>query len=172
MSEGRRFTGIPTERIAAGGGFEEWFEVATTVTTGDFIEARRSSTSEDSMEMGMRLMARLVRAWSMQDAAGAPVPITYEAILALPWPLVEPVFTVISERMRFFSPLDDRELTYIEWALTGSSNADVPADMLIGLIMARTGRLPDEIERQDYGKLIRAWQIVCTYDKVMRGREG
>lgn len=102
MSEtGRRFTGIPTERIAAGGGFEEWFEVATTVTTGDFIEARRQAVSEDNMEMGMRLMARLVRTWSLQDAAGAPVPITYDAILALPWPLVEPVFNKIAERMSF-----------------------------------------------------------------------
>jgi hypothetical protein len=38
--------------------------------------------------------------------------------------------------------------------------------------MARTGRLPDEIERQDYAKLIRAWQIVNAYDEIKAEANG
>jgi hypothetical protein len=50
--------------------------------------------------------------------------------------------------------------------------ADAPDDAIIGLIMARTGRLPDEIERQDYAKLIRAWQIVGAYDELKAEANG
>jgi hypothetical protein len=50
--------------------------------------------------------------------------------------------------------------------------ADAPDDVIIGLIMARTGRLPDEIERQDYAKLIRAWQIVNAYDEIKAEANG
>ena len=47
--------------------------------------------------------------------------------------------------------------------------ADPPPDFLIGLIMARTNRLPSEIEQEDYVKLMRAWQIVQMYDRRLNG---
>lgn len=47
--------------------------------------------------------------------------------------------------------------------------ADPPSDFIIGLIMARTNRLPSEIEGEDYVKLMRAWQIVRLYDQRMSG---
>ena len=59
----------------------------------------------------------------------------------------------------------------MEWALAGSSSAEIPPDMLVGLIMARTGRLPDEIERQDHFKLVRAWQILQAVDRVRARQE-
>lgn len=52
--------------------------------------------------------------------------------------------------------------------MKGEASDDAPPDLIVGLVMARTGRLPDEIERQDYLKLMRAWQIVNIHDKLSR----
>lgn len=77
--------------------------------------------------------------------------------------------------MQFFSiglagvTYNDRELEIIKTQMEGMNLADPPGDMFIGMVMARTGRLPSEIEREDYVKLVRAWQIVGLYDRRMSG---
>jgi len=57
----------------------------------------------------------------------------------------------------------------MRWRLEGAASADVPPDMFIGLVMARTGRLPSEIAREDYIALMRAWQVLTLYDQMRAG---
>lgn len=63
----------------------------------------------------------------------------------------------------------ERELEIIRTQMDGMNLADPPGDMFVGLVMARTNRLPSEIEAEDYVKLLRAWQIVTLYDQKRAG---
>lgn len=95
MSGAKRYTGTPITRIAAGGGYDEWIEIADSPSVGDIIEARKGG--DDQIEMGLRLLARMIRAWSLIDANGEPLAISYDSLTSLPFALIEPAFAHISK---------------------------------------------------------------------------
>jgi hypothetical protein len=71
-----------TERIPAGGGFDEdWIEVKRPMLEMYERVLMRSIGDEDSARlMRLRMAALMVLDWSFTDAAGNKLPVTYEQI--------------------------------------------------------------------------------------------
>lgn len=104
----RRFTGIATIRVKAGGGYDEWFELVESVSTGDVMAARRKVAAyvrehpevddEERREMvGAETFATSIKAWSFLNPDGSPMPITRETVMALPSKVILPAFTIFQD---------------------------------------------------------------------------
>lgn len=86
-ANGKRYTGIATTRIAAGGGYDEWIEVADSPSVGDFVAARKSDDKDaDVAEIGLRMLARMIKSWSLD------LPVSYDSLTTLPFALIQPAF--------------------------------------------------------------------------------
>jgi hypothetical protein len=108
-SGARRFTGVTTTRVQAGAGYDEWFELSESLSTGDMMAVRRKAAAymrahpeadeEERREvMGAETFAAMIRAWSFCDASGAPLPITRDTVMALPANVILPAFKLFQER--------------------------------------------------------------------------
>jgi hypothetical protein len=81
------------KRVTAGGSFnEDWFDLRDTLSQGDIVT---SSSSTNDMERGSKLAFALLHAWSVTDASGVAVPVTYENFMQLPMTMVQPVYDAI-----------------------------------------------------------------------------
>lgn len=98
---GKRFSladSTTIKRIEAGGGFDEWFDVLMRPTTGMVMAA---SDVESNGERGIRLAVAFVQAWSLQDDAGAALPVTVETMRKLPVEMIQPLLAHLGEVMSF-----------------------------------------------------------------------
>lgn len=95
----QRYSANPTvTRIAAGGGYDEWFDCRERITYGDFTEASRGKTGMDAL---FAIASRVVVDWSLVGADGAKLLITPEQIAALDIELMEPVIDWLNARPFF-----------------------------------------------------------------------
>lgn len=120
---GRRYTPL-RKRIAAGGGYDEWFIIRARATMGDL--ARVQAMEGSDVERGMALAIAMLERWSITelrprnpsrdpladgeeltdeqiDAAyeRAPVPVSAEAFAALPVEMVMPVIEAAGAAANF-----------------------------------------------------------------------
>lgn len=92
----RRYTGQQFETIPAGGGWDEWFKIRTTVTMDDLamvyseLGDNPTALGEKSIEVVNRMMERMIVEWSLPELLNA------QAIRALPYDMLQPVFATIS----------------------------------------------------------------------------
>ncbi len=124
QAKGRRRYRAMHKRIAAGGDYDEWFEIRTRPTLADFLEASKAGATE--FEQGVALASRMIKRWSITTlealdaqvdplAAGedlsdeeierlyrrVPMPITQDAILTLPLDMVMPLLEEMQSLANF-----------------------------------------------------------------------
>jgi hypothetical protein len=108
-AQSKRFTGIPTTRVQAGDGFDEWFDLAESTSTEDMMHARRRASAykranpdadDDEVRevLGGELFARMIKDWSFCDASGAKLPITRATVMGLPAKVILPAFKLYQQR--------------------------------------------------------------------------
>lgn len=92
----RRYTGQHFETIPAGAGWDEWFKIRTVVTMDDLAmvqaEEENDPTGRASRLIAVvnKLAGHMVVEWSLPD------PLSVQAFRALPYDMVQPVFTAVS----------------------------------------------------------------------------
>lgn len=77
------------ERVPAGGGYEEWFDLRSFATLGAVKEIGRATNNLDRASM---LLAAMIADWSLVDADGNKLPITPESIDQVKGELLEPLW--------------------------------------------------------------------------------
>lgn len=110
-----RYRGLPTRRIDAGGGYEEWFEVYTKLPGTKALEMYALAnvtitnvnelTGEEIASLYQRQMkiARLaIKAWSFVDEAGQPLEITDETLTSMSMEILEPLLDFVQENAANF----------------------------------------------------------------------
>lgn len=92
----RRYTGQQFETIPAGGGWDEWFKVRTVVTMDDLAMVQAEEETDPTarasrmIDVVNKLAGRMVVGWSLAE------PVSVQAFRALPYDMVQPVFTAVS----------------------------------------------------------------------------
>lgn len=89
---------LDTVMVAAGGGYEETFNLIVKPTAGMVMSAADATTDG---ERGIVMAARFIQSWSLQDADGRSIPITLDNIRGLPIEMIGPVLDHMVSAMSF-----------------------------------------------------------------------
>lgn len=84
--------------VAAGGGYDETFDLFSRPTTGLIMAAADATTNG---ERGIQMAAGFIKAWSLEDGNGQPLPVTVENVRGLPLDMLQPVLDHMTKAMSF-----------------------------------------------------------------------
>ena len=107
MSEGKRYvSGSVTERVPAGGGYDEWFEIRKAPKFGATLDLSATGTDAERRD---ELFASMIADWSLTDEAGQKLPINAVTVRNLDLDLAAPIMPYLEAYANAFLVL--RSLT-------------------------------------------------------------
>lgn len=92
------------ERVGAGGGYDEWFDLRVSPTVGGVLDLSESSGQGDASRVAT-LLHSLIVDWSLTDEAGNKLPITVDNVRALPVDMTMPMFERVNKLSESFLAL-------------------------------------------------------------------
>lgn len=90
------------ERVPAGGGYDEWFDVRTYATLGDALRAGQYKTNA---ERTTGLLTMMIADWSLTDASGQKLPVNEATVAGLKGELLAPVLEKLGAMTEAFLAL-------------------------------------------------------------------
>ena len=91
-----------TERVLAGGDYDEWFDLRKSVGLGDTLEMAEYTTNQGRINHLLRMM---IVDWSLCDDAGVKLPVNADTIASLDVELIAPVISRMNDMAASFLAL-------------------------------------------------------------------
>lgn len=104
MSEARSYQPIPVHHVPIASYESEWVELYDRLPTGRalrLIELRNANAGDEALSLAT--VAVLVRAWSLIDATGAPLPATIDAFNELDTDMTQAIAETAKAHCSFLS---------------------------------------------------------------------
>lgn len=115
MSESRSYQPIQVHHVPIKSYESEWVELYDRLPTGralQLVEARKTTSSTEVLSF--ITIALLVKAWSLTDYAGSPLPATVEAFNDLDIDMSRALAETAKARCSFLSPASPASVTATE----------------------------------------------------------